>query len=145
MDTKTDDIIWQAGIMDGTGTVTITKQTSGKSPWYRAYICVVNSNRDILNPFKVIWGRKIYNDKEREGKGWRLIYRWVCPTAVIPSFLKSVGQYMRTKKELIDLVNQLLEHKAQTKYHKLSEDELEYREALYLRSLELNRRDDLKG
>jgi hypothetical protein len=136
---RTISIIWQAGIIDGDGTVTITKQTGRRALWYRACVCVVNTNKDILYPFKGIWGGKIYNDKKRERKDWRPTYRWVCPTAVIPNFLKSVGQYMRTKSELIILVNKLIEHKAQIKHNILSEDELEYREALYLRSLELNK------
>jgi hypothetical protein len=137
---RTSDIIWQAGIMDGDGTVTITKQTGRRSPWYRAFVCVVNSNLDILNPFMSRWGGKIHKNKEYERKGWKSTYIWVCPTAAIPVFLKTVGQYMKTKKELITLVNRLLEHKAQTKHNILSEEELEYREALYLRSLELNRK-----
>jgi hypothetical protein len=140
MDMKTIDIIWQAGIIDGDGTITITKQKGRKAPWYRAFICVVNSNLDILVPFTNTWGGKIHNNKVRERKGWKPSYTWVCPTANMPLFLESVGQYMRTKSELTTLAIKILEHKTKTKHKELSEDELEYREALYLRSLELNRK-----
>jgi hypothetical protein len=104
---KTDERAWQAGIIDGEGCITISKQMrEGRpSPAYRPMITVTNTDRRLIQPFSDAWGGALYHRPDsRKNLMWADSWTWYCPrTAVVP-FLKSILPYLRGKHEQAKLL-----------------------------------------
>lgn len=51
------ELAWQAGMVDGEGTVTIERQIrkDRPSPAFRPMINITNTNRNLVTPFKAVW------------------------------------------------------------------------------------------
>ena len=58
------ELAWQAGIIDGEGTVTLAKQMrKGRpSPAYRPMVTVTNTNPALVMPFVDAWGGGMYRE-----------------------------------------------------------------------------------
>lgn len=106
MNTNTDHA-WQAGIVDGEGCITISRQIrKGRpSPAFRATINVSNTDRRIVDPFRAAWGGEIYQRKDqRVHKRWQDSFTWHCPDAAVVAFLAAIKPFLRGKGEQADLV-----------------------------------------
>jgi hypothetical protein len=133
---------WQAGIIDGEGTVTISKQIrKGRpSPAYREIVQVSNTDRRIIIPFKQMWGGNFYQRPDkRKIKNWRDSYTWHCPMTKVPQFLKALLPFLRSKKEQALILLKFIEKKKSFKRKSLgqgkgsaplSKKEIHFRESL---------------
>lgn len=91
---------WQAGIIDGEGTVTISKQIrKGRpSPAFRPMVTVTNTNPRLVRPFVEMWGGEMYSRPDaREHKNWADSWTWYCPQSSVVEFLGAILPYLRAK------------------------------------------------
>lgn len=105
------ELAWQAGIMDGEGTITITRQIrkDRASPSFRPFVTVTNTNIDLIAPFVQKWGGCVYRSVDlRTEKKWSDSFSWYCPHTVVPIFLTSIMPYLRGKRKQAELVLEFL-------------------------------------
>ena len=96
------ELAWQAGIIDGEGTVTLAKQMrKGRpSPAYRPMVTVTNTNPALVMPFVDAWGGGMYKRPDkRKSKKWMDSWTWYCPRSVVPEFLRAILPYLRGKRQ----------------------------------------------
>ena len=101
------ELAWQAGIIDGEGTITISKQIRKEraSPSFRPFIVVTNTNINIVSPFSTMWGGPIYRNVDaRTEKKWSDSFDWYCPQGKVVEFLTSIIPYLRGKSKQAELV-----------------------------------------
>ncbi len=115
------ELPWQAGIIDGEGTITITRQQrkNRASPAFMCYVTVTNTNPSVVAPFVQRWGGKAYRtvDKRKEKK-WSDSYHWYCPQLQIEPFLGSIRSFLRAKSRQAELVLEFYRTKQSYKrYH----------------------------
>jgi hypothetical protein len=104
---KSTDLAWQAGIIDGEGCITLTKQIrKGRpSPAFRPMITVSNTDVRICNPFVESWGGKLYKRPDsRTDKNWADSYTWYCPWSSVTTCLKAIIPYLAAKRSQAELL-----------------------------------------
>jgi len=115
-----DELLWQAGIVDGEGSITISRQERKDrvSPSFRAFVSVTNTNPNLVAPFVQRWGGKAYKTRDaREEKKWADSYSWYCPQLKIESFLGAVRWFLRAKREQAEIVLEFYRTKKSFKRH----------------------------
>lgn len=141
-----------AGFIDGEGTITITRSWSKKSKcdFYRVYLTVANTNKEIIDWLYKSYGgwiRTNYQEHER----WKTIYRWhIYRQNDLESFLKSILPYLRLKKrqaEIVLIFMKLFDKsystftrnaKGQIQNHSINKDIVQKRKELYSEIKQLN-------
>lgn len=131
-----------AGFIDGEGFVDIHRQSTEKtmksrnikSPSFQPIVQISNSNRDVLEWIKSLYGGNLYARAKKAGH--KQIYSYVVTARKAEHLLKEVLPFLIVKKEQAQLV---LEFYANGEHGKLrtSPEELNRRESIYsiLRSL----------
>ncbi len=115
-----DELVWQAALMDGEGTITILRQerTDRASPAFRAYVSVTNTNPLLVAPFVQKWGGNPYKTVDkRKHKKWSDSYHWYCPDSVVANLLGAIRWFLRAKRENAELVLEFLRTKKSFKRH----------------------------
>jgi hypothetical protein len=147
---KIEDLAWQAGIVDGEGTITIQKQwRDGRpSPAFRAIVNVTNTDHRIVRPFKTWWGGGVHpRHEKRKEKNWKDSYAWHCPDSQVVTFLKAILPYLRGKKAQANLLMFFQEHRHDFPRHSLGKgkgssplgkQEVQFRDAIWNRVRGLN-------
>jgi hypothetical protein len=106
-----------AGFIDGEGNISINRQVrkDRPSPAYRAYICVSNSDREVLEIFLKSYGGKIYcvseNRKSWYGKKWSDSYCWYCPISSSKRALLDMLPYLRLKGKQAQILLDFIQSK----------------------------------
>lgn len=101
------ELAWQAGIIDGEGTITISKQIrkDRASPAFRPFIVVTNTDISLVSPFATMWGGSVYRTVDaRTEKKWSDHYDWYCPQGTVVEFLTAIIPYLRGKSKQAKLV-----------------------------------------
>lgn len=148
---------WMAGIIDGEGTLTITKQIrpGRPSPAYRPIAQVTNTDAGLVQPFYDAFGGGIYErpDKrtDKSGNNWATAWTWHCPDRQLTYFLEGVRPFLRSIKAVAaDIIVQFIERKRSFPRHKgsvlgfkggsapLGPEEVAFREALWLKVKTMN-------
>lgn len=125
-----------AGIIDGEGTVTLTKQHKNETE--TPCVTVANNDLDLLKWIKSKVGGVIVNKKKRMFHH-RNSYAWQIKQNRAISFLNEVKQYLIIKKQHADLITsryKIVTHRA----GKYSQQMLEKKKELVAEIRELNRR-----
>lgn len=107
------ELAWQAGIIDGEGTVTLSRQIrKGRpSPAFRPMVTVTNTNPDIVMPFVEMWGGAMYKRPDkRKAKKWADSWTWYCPRSSVIEFLKSIRPHLRAKHKQADYLIDFMLH-----------------------------------
>lgn len=97
---KKEELAWQAGIMDGEGSITLAKQLrKGRpSPAFRPMVTVTNTDPSLVQPFIDLWGGAMYHRPDSRKKlQWADSYTWYCPRTSVEPFLKAIQPYLRSK------------------------------------------------
>ena len=146
------EVGWQAGIIDGEGTITLSKQIrkTRPSPTYREIIQVCNTDQRIIRPFKIFWGGEIYpRPDKRKIKNWADSYTWHCPVSKAQQFLQCMLPYLKGKKEQASTLLRFIENKKSFKRKclgqgkgsaPLGEEEIHFRESLWVAIRLLNKK-----
>ena len=90
-----------AGIVDGEGTVTLTRHH--KNETHTPRVCVANNNLELLNWIKLKWGGVIVSKKKYKIHH-RDSYVWYVAQDRAIRFLNEIKQYLIIKKPHADLI-----------------------------------------
>jgi hypothetical protein len=153
-----NDAAYMAGVVDGEGTITLCKQIrkSRPSPSYKQMVTVSNCDLRILQPFVDKYKGVLYTHKVTKA-GHSDCSVWHCPMSSIKSFLEDIKPYLRGKLDQANELLSFIERKGQTERYKgttpgksrggshtLTEDEIQFRESVWLRFKTLNARGKFK-
>ncbi len=131
---------WLAGFLDGEGCFALRKNGTNH---YQVNIFLSNTARIALDRVQYWYAGSIYEYKNVP-KGQKRQYRWECPTDSHVVFLEDVIPYLFLKKPQALLVLEFTKNKKnflRIKRH-MSQEELDYRESIYLKVRILNRKGD---
>ena len=114
-----EELAWQAGIMEGEGTITIARSPRKNRPSYvfKAQIDVCNTDIRLILPFKESWGGYIHCHKDpRKEKKWKDVFTWHCSVNTATIFLRSLLPYMKAKHEVSKVVLEFLDYRSLFKH-----------------------------
>ena len=150
---KQQILAYAAGIVDGEGCLTISKQIrkDRPSPSYRSSVTVSNTNPVLIQFFKDNFGGVFYKHSDertdKNNKNWATAYTWYCSCSNVVEFLESILPYLLIKKGQAEEVINF--QKTKSSYPRkslgqgkgsspLSEREIIAKEAIYLRVKSMN-------
>lgn len=140
--TKNEAYRYLAGFFDGEGCLTINKQNRGGryiSQEYKIRVIVTNSNIDILNVHKNIFGGKIYIRKAKNGRNHKISYQWHISNQTAYNFCKTMVKYLILKKKQAELLINFYEKRISNEYP-IKIEELNRREKILQEIRILNKR-----
>jgi len=147
-----------AGVIDGEGYIGIEKTKPNKNqrqinPRYMPNICVVNTNKKLIDFLQKKWGGSI-QQRNRNGKWMKNYYktcwRWRLNQGRIVEFLTAIRPYMIVKIEQADLLLKYYQERMKPirgtfqGRHGVKEyppEEMEFREKIYKEIKKLNHYD----
>ena len=149
---KKEILAYMAGIIDGEGCLSISKQIrkDRRSPSYRISITVSNTDKRIVDLFFDYYKGTVYQRPDgRKDKNWADSYTWYCKHSVSVKFLTDIMPYLLIKKEQAKKL--ILFQTNQTKYVRkslgvgrgsapLSQKEIDDKEKQYLYVKSLNKK-----
>lgn len=105
---KTNDSIWTAGLLDGTGSICLF---GGNGPWLKPVVSMSNSDSSLLDALQAAHGGSISARRVREGHSDAWVWRVTGARQVI-GFLKPIHPYMRcaVKQRRAELIVTEYEH-----------------------------------
>lgn len=142
--TKTD-LIYTAGIIDGEGSIVITKARRNhlkyKCPHHILMVTCANTYRPIIDWLSETFGASKTNRKRRRNHPyWKISYEWQITANKALVFLKMIYPYLRIKKVQATLAIKFQTEKMQKrtfvnsgtkKGHTLTPETLAFREKIY--------------
>lgn len=135
-----------AGILDGEGSIsllkTIRKGRGNINPSYGIRITVEMCDKEIPELFFMLFGGSL--QERAESGNHSTVYSWVIGNKSSLEFMNKIKNYIRLKrkKEVIKLAIELQNNISlnDKKFSKISKENLDIREDLYIKAKELNRR-----
>lgn len=139
---------YMGGIMDGEGSILITKSNRGraesKSPSYTVRVSVSMCDSEIPKLFFNTFGGSFSKRDRTKDIMHKTSYEWILSSKKTIDFLESIIPYIRIvrKIETAGLCLEFQKHVSDLniKGKILTKNELDYREKCYLRSKQLNHR-----
>lgn len=131
----TEDWAYAAAAIDGEGTLTINRQRRRS---YSSVVEVFNTNSLFTEWLQKTFGGWVYTYPSRDKK-WKPQHQWVLSGRNTEEFLCGVLPYLKLKEEQAQILRSLnaLRKKAP---HRISDDDIAQRQALYEKVQSLNRR-----
>jgi hypothetical protein len=156
--TSEEQLAWMAGIVDGEGSIYISKGERKNRPSLSIKSCatVANCNLLILQPFKDRYGGVIYTYTEKRERHSDHSM-WHCATGIVEKFLNDILPYLVGKREQAMLALSYINHQKETIRYKgsfegktrggsspLSDDEKTFRIGIYNQMRALNAKGRFK-
>lgn len=144
--TKEEKMAYAAGLIDGDGSLSLVKhqEKSSRSPLYYPSIQFAKS-RGILSRFlKETFGGNLCCSRGSNKN--LMMYRWKierCPRCM--PFLNGIAKYLQNKSEQGKLLLNYMEKNCSIRLHRLTDDILIEREAVYVKMKKLNSRRDISS
>jgi hypothetical protein len=88
---------YSAGFFDGEGSVYAAVRKGYGHP--TILVCISNTNKQVLELHKAMWGGSINRRKDREG--WQSQYQWVLAPRMAKAFLLSIYPHLIVKKAVV--------------------------------------------
>lgn len=127
-----------AGFFDGEGSPTITKPCK-TMPTHRLYVNIGQTNRQILEEIKELYGGYISTDRRNNLLHRKVYYQLNLKCRMAERFLRDIYPYIRVKKTQVDIVFRFRDtqriHRGRN--HPLPEDIVTLRENLRLELMKL--------
>jgi hypothetical protein len=138
------ELAYIAGIIDGEGCIGLsrnrTKKQRQKNPKYQSEICVINTNKGLVDWLVRAGG--LVNVRPRNDERWKVAYRWRIKESLHPDFLRAILPYLVIKRKQAELIIQYCEtkisHIRQGNKRDMSDEELAKRESYYQQMKLLN-------
>lgn len=89
-------LAWLAGVFEGEGTVTIS--SAGKRGYTVLRGQLVNTDLDLVQPFRERWGGSITRYDRHRDRGHSPYFRWMVGNISAAKFLKEIQPYIRSAK-----------------------------------------------
>lgn len=136
-----EQIAYIAGVVDSDGCIHINKspQKLGRSIDYTTEITIVNTNEKLITWINNLVKGSIYNHKFKNVKH-KDTFRWRISRKVALKLLKQIEPYLVIKKEQALIAISLEQRKVLGTTNKLPIKELSFREKVYTKIKQLNRR-----
>lgn len=137
---------YTAGIVDGEGTICITKGTNkrGKEPAYGLFCVVTNTNIILPKWLLAKTGIGKVSLKTRNGANihkWKPAYQWVLRTDEIAKFLPQILPYLLLKQRQAELMLEFIGAKrAVSSFSPLTMEESVLKQLIFEEMAELNKR-----
>jgi hypothetical protein len=139
--TMKETLAYVAGFIDGEGYLGIKKYDrhpeKGFCPTYSERISVAGVNEQSIRDFNKIVPGHIYLHKPSK-LSKRGYWSWEVTESKARIFLQKIYPYLKVKKPEAELIIKLSENKLKTKSAKISSDDRDLRERLYLSIKELH-------
>lgn len=105
---KPTEAAWLAGIIDGEGCITITRQkpgSGGRKNWsYRLYLKVTMGDEATIRRILAIAGcGTVTVQKPKPGKGWNIAFTWWASSREALSILARTRPHLVTKSQEADI------------------------------------------
>ena len=133
---------WSAGIIDGEGSISISRTAAGKS--FRIRVRVNNTDINLVNKMQELYGGSIYL-KVKGSNNRAPQWAWDVNSKTAYDALKKMCPYLITKKEICDLAISYQENLTFGIGKRLSEDIIVKREQAFINSKLLNDRSRKHG
>jgi len=150
-----DEIIYLAGIIDGEGSLVISKHRSNNNRGYNYQVTMSISNCDkrLLDWVQEKFGGRVcvylYSQMPKNSK--RDAYRWVCEGERLTHICECIYPFSIIKKEQIEIVLKMryalqkpISHKGKQGVQPLPQEELDFRHDLFLKLKTLHCRNYIK-
>lgn len=102
------ELAWAAGLIDGEGCITITKDKPRgqvKSPQYKPYLIVTNTYRPVMERLQSMFGvGSIQEQKYPVSDQWKSGLTWVCCSKQARSVVEAVRPYLFIKVRDADIL-----------------------------------------
>lgn len=139
MKEKDVKLSYLAGIVDGEGTIAVTKQSER---WYQIRLHVKNTSEPLMDYLKANYaGKKIgpYNHKQENGKD---VFRWQCDGQEAIKLIEQIEQYLIVKQPQAELALDAWSDTFKINYHNrgMPNFAIEKREYYYHEMKKLNMR-----
>lgn len=99
---KSTDLAYLAGIIDGEGTITLTKNNRSDA-FRRIDVSVANTDRALIDWLKAEFGGKVRTRASRKSH-WKTGYEWRVGADQALRLLKRIRRYLRIKRPRADLI-----------------------------------------
>lgn len=134
-------LAYTAGFVDGEGYIGIKKYIRSKtkkwSPMYSERVSVAGiSEKSIRNLNDIVKGYVVFHKKSKLSK--RGYWSWEVTENNARIFLNKIIDYLVVKKPEAEIVLKLSENKIKTNRKKISDEDIQYRDSLYLKIKELH-------
>ncbi len=139
-----------AGLLDGEGSIAIKKAThkDHKNPSYGLRVLIFNTDIQLMQFLKDKLGGLLFQkNKKRVEQGMKPLYAWMLNGNKAIEFLDLVEDSLIIKKERAEVARKFqrrISDREKVFHNRLSEEEVQAREILYLEMKELNRRGNFK-
>lgn len=135
----TEEWAYAACAIDGEGTLTINRQHQRNGrPRYGAVVEVFNTNPLFTDWFVQTFGGAVYSYGSRDPR-WKRQNQWVLSGGSADYFLVGILPYLKLKRVQAQILRDLIALRKRAP-HRISDDELQQRHALYEQVQALNRR-----
>ena len=121
---------YTAGVFDGEGCISIQKRGDG---YLRLRTDVVNTDLEMLEYLKEIWGGNIYKQKDKR-KGRKDKWTWVLCSFSAKKFLEEIFLYLISKQKQAELG---IKFQERLDGFKINEKEKKIRYNMYIKMQEL--------
>lgn len=141
-----EEAAYIAGLVDGEGTISISKNKNNSPGSYSIVLRIYNSNIDMLNfvKEKTELGSVKPNQltKKWEGRNFKQVFKWQIFANDMRTFLPQIIPYLISKKEIAKLVLEWLTRYGRKKLggYYFTDEDREWRINTYLRLKKLNKR-----
>ena len=137
---KKTDLAYVAGIVDGDGSISLTRQYK-RVYSYRVAVQVSNTNEWLLQWLRLAFGGNVHSFQDKGYLRWKhkAIHQWIITATGALDFLKLVYPYLRLKKPQAEIAIKFLEMRGQQKRW-LKPDERVIAEAQRILMANLNKR-----
>ena len=105
--TITHDVAYIAGFFDGEGCVRIKQANQGGNSFY-VWVAITNSYKPTLDYVVSVFGGKVRRAEKRSHK---TIYHYLITASEAVDMLKTIGGFIREKKNQVDLAIKFHENK----------------------------------
>jgi len=141
-----------AGVIDGEGYIGLEKTQRTKalkdqrwwSPRYQPNVCVINTNKDLIDFLQKEWSGSVTLRRGNQIKfHWKTCWRWRLNQGRIVEFLTLIRPFLIVKPKQADLLLRFYRERKLKLHHRehISEEELAFRESIYREIKRLNHYD----
>lgn len=119
------DIRYLAGLFDGEGHITVTRNRAGQREYLTVGCGIANQYRPVLEQVKAQFGGNVYQQKPGE----RPVFAWIARSVEMTAFLEAVLPHLQIKRRQAELGIEF-QRKMGARYDRVTVAEAARREAI---------------
>lgn len=143
---KMERLAYIAGIIDGDGSISLTKRNILPSPLYYPEVQLANQNKNLIHYFYDEFGGYKYCRKSWKGKNGSMrkdSWQWKLDKRRCKSFLEKIMPFLKLKKERANYLLKYIDENPFKRGIRLTPEILRKREESYIKMIRLNIEKDI--